>query len=127
MTRNMSGNVPPAPQEAAEAARRVVVETARQAREIIHEDALVARELVKNREMNQRERLAVVEAELEAHSVTDLVFHAEVKVSIDKLTNKLDELLELKAKGMGAIWLIGILLGGGVLAFISTVVGWFKH
>lgn len=40
---------------------------------------------------------------------------------LDHIKDKLDELLELKSKGMGAVSLIGLLLGSGVLGIIGVI------
>lgn len=39
---------------------------------------------------------------------------------------KLDSLLELKAKGMGAIWLASAVLGSGILGGIYLLTSWLR-
>lgn len=39
---------------------------------------------------------------------------------------KLDQLLELKANGMGAVWLVSILVSSGVLALLTRFLGWWE-
>lgn len=55
----------------------------------------------------------------------------EVEVAIFKegqasMEGKLDELLELKSKGMGAFWLASIIVGAIFTLVSSTVFDWFK-
>lgn len=40
---------------------------------------------------------------------------------------KLDSLLELKLKGMGALWFVWIIVGSGVLGVVSTLMGMFGN
>jgi hypothetical protein len=61
------------------------------------------------------ERIAVVE-----HQVSNLVERVE------KMDDKLDQLLELKAKGMGAFWFASLIVGTGVAGMFTTFVTWFK-
>jgi len=61
------------------------------------------------------ERIAVVE-----HQVSKLVD------DVKKMDDKLDQLLELKAKGMGAFWFASLIVGTGVAGMFTTFVTWFK-
>lgn len=61
------------------------------------------------------ERLAV----LEERSVVD-------RQKLNEINGKLDDLLALRDKGMGAFWLASALLGVLFAVMGSTVVGWFK-
>ena len=60
-------------------------------------------------------RLAVLE-----HRMNSI--DTEIK-AIDK---KLDELLQLRSKGMGAFWLASLLMGTGIFGFFMTMVNWMK-
>lgn len=60
--------------------------------------------------LDHGERIAVLETKAEA-----------VAINLKSINDKLDELLHLKSKGMGAIWLVGILLGSGLLGIVATV------
>lgn len=60
-------------------------------------------------------RLALVEARLE-RLIEDL----------ENRDKKLDELLELKHKGLGALWLATLILGTSIVAGVTTVVSWIK-
>ena len=61
------------------------------------------------------ERIAVVE-----HQVSKLVH------DVKSMDEKLDQLLELKAKGMGAFWFASLIVGTGVAGMFSTFLAWFK-
>lgn len=61
------------------------------------------------------ERLAVVEVEV-----------SSLKKDIEKMTEKLDELLALKAKGAGAFWLATSLFGVGFSVVITYITDWLK-
>lgn len=61
------------------------------------------------------ERVAVLETKLETLS-SDL---GEIKT-------KLDSLLELKTKGMGAIGLVGIIISSGFIGLVMMAVNFFK-
>lgn len=60
------------------------------------------------------ERIAVLELEVK-----------NLKDKVDATNSKLDELLELKSKGMGAFWLLSILLGSGILGAFAVIRGYF--
>lgn len=62
------------------------------------------------------ERVAVLEIEV-----------ATIQTSQKAIIDKLDELLHLKSQGMGAIWLVGILLSSGVVGLIATAIAVFNH
>ena len=61
------------------------------------------------------ERIAVVE-----HQVSKLVH------DVKSMDEKLDQLLELKAKGMGAFWFASLIVGTGVAGMFSPFLAWFK-
>lgn len=65
-------------------------------------------------ERNQGERIASLEA-----------LRAIDSGRLQSIEEKLDELLELKNKGMGAFWLISVLSGTVVTAVIAFIQGWF--
>lgn len=58
------------------------------------------------------ERIAVLELEVK-----------NLKDAVDSTNSKLDELLELKSKGLGAFWLLSILCGSGILGAIAWLKG----
>jgi len=60
------------------------------------------------------------------HIINDANQHAELKVSISETNTKLDDLLKLKAQGMGAIWFASLILGSGLLGVIALVWNAFR-
>ena len=60
------------------------------------------------------ERIAVLETKVTA-----------LETRLGSIEGKLDQLLELKSKGMGALSLVGLLLGSGIIGVILTVVNLF--
>lgn len=66
-------------------------------------------------EMDHHARLAVLE-----HRVNSF------DMKITAIDNKLDELLQLRSKGMGAFWLASSLFGTSILGLIITMVNWMK-
>lgn len=65
--------------------------------------------------MTEPERIAVLETKFE-----------DMQKDLTKISDKLDELLELKTKGMGALGLVGLIMGSGVIGVIMMIVGLFK-
>jgi len=61
------------------------------------------------------ERIAVVE-----HQVSKLV------EDVKNMDGKIDQLLQLKYKGMGAFWFASLIVGTGVATMFTTIVAWFK-
>ena len=61
------------------------------------------------------ERIAVVEHKVE-----------ELSQRVKGMDDKLDQLLELKAKGMGAFWFASLIVGTGVAGMFTTFIAWFK-
>lgn len=61
------------------------------------------------------ERITAVEVKVE-----DLV------KKVETMDHKLDQLLELKSKGMGAFWLASLILGTGVVGMFAQFISWFK-
>jgi hypothetical protein len=67
--------------------------------------------------ISQVERLARVEVEVQAlKSEVD-----ELKTSIKEMHVKLDDLLALRYKGVGAFWLASALIGTGVVGAIAQI------
>lgn len=44
-----------------------------------------------------------------------------------EINDKLDKLLALRNKGIGAFWLASTLLGTGIVGFIVKFIDWWKH
>ena len=45
----------------------------------------------------------------------------------DSITGKLDDLLGLRNKGVGAFWLASALAGTGIVSLFFSIIDWFKH
>ena len=71
--------------------------------------------LERDRGLTQPERLILVEYQL-----------AELKLEQRQTNAKLDELLQLKAKGTGAFWLASTIIGTGIIGIIMMAVHWIK-
>ena len=69
----------------------------------------------------QAERLARVEEQVKA--LTDKVedHRKDADERFDKIDQKLDELIAIRNKGAGLIWLLGTGFIGGVYAFIDLI------
>lgn len=52
--------------------------------------------------------------------------YAATEEKLDDVIKKLDSLLELKTKGMGAIGLVSILMGSGIIGLVILVINFFK-
>jgi len=63
----------------------------------------------------QGERIAALEVRV-----------AEVQQQQKVINDKLDELLAMRNKGLGAFWLASTLLGTGIVGFIVQFVSWWK-
>lgn len=62
------------------------------------------------------ERIAVLEAESDT-----------MKQDLKDIKGKLDELLELKSRGMGALWLVSLLIGSGTMGLIIAIVNFVNR
>lgn len=67
------------------------------------------------REIEWAERIAVLELKVE-----------NLEKLNQSISDKLDDLLALKTKGMGAFWLASILFTSGVLGLSTTFLHWLK-
>lgn len=68
-----------------------------------------------DRNLSPAERLAVLETKFD-----------QMKEDHAIIMTKLDDLLELKHKGLGAVWFISLILGAGITAAIGAAVSIFK-
>lgn len=63
----------------------------------------------------------------EQHTLAERVAILEVQMEdLKEIKGKLDELIQLKSQGMGALTLVGILLGSGVIGIVLMVANFFK-
>lgn len=51
---------------------------------------------------------------------------ATMEEKLDDVIKKLDALLELKTKGMGALGLVGLIMGSGIMGIAAMVMNFFK-
>lgn len=63
----------------------------------------------------QGERIAMVEVRLE-----------QLEKSVANIDSKLDDLIALRYKGMGAFWLMSGLLGTGIVGAIFQFISWVR-
>ncbi len=68
-----------------------------------------------NNVRTQGERLAVLEYKINL-----------LETQYSNIDSKLDNILELRQKGLGAFWLASALIGTGIIGFIGSVFGWFR-
>lgn len=62
------------------------------------------------------------------HTLHERVAVLETQMQdLKEIREKLDQLLELKARGMGAMGLVGLVIGSGVLGLIATIFELFQH
>ena len=76
--------------------------------------------------MTNAERIAQLETLVEVLRDEQRAHILAVKQESEKTNKKLDELLMLRAKGVGAFWLASTLLGTGIVGMIVSIVEWFK-
>lgn len=68
----------------------------------------------------QAERLAVVETEVKALGTAFEDHKQKTTEEFDKVNHKLDDLLALKHKGMGAFWLAASVVGSSIWGLVIT-------
>ena len=51
----------------------------------------------------------------------------EAKRRHESMDAKLDSLLELRNKGMGAFWLVTTIVGAGFIGMVTTIIEWLKN
>jgi hypothetical protein len=69
-----------------------------------------------NSGITQAERIAALEVRV-----------SDMQKQQQQINDKLDELLALRNKGIGAFWLSSGLLGTGIVGFIVQLVEWIRH
>jgi hypothetical protein len=65
--------------------------------------------------VTEAERIAALEERMKASEKRD-----------EEIIAKLDDLLALKNKGMGAFWIVSIIMGAAFTAVMSLVTGWLN-
>lgn len=66
--------------------------------------------------LTQAERITALEVRM-----------ADVQVKQAEINDKLDDLLAMRNKGIGAFWLASTLLGTGIVGMIVQLISWWKH
>lgn len=67
-------------------------------------------------ELSLPERVAVLETEINT-----------LQTDLKEIKDKLDDLLTLKARGMGALSLVSLIIGSGVIGLIVTILKFRPH
>ena len=70
----------------------------------------------------QAERITALEIQL-SHMLEE---SHRTNIKLDHTNDKLDELLSLKSKGIGAFWLASALTGTGIVGFGLQILDWLK-
>jgi len=68
-----------------------------------------------DREIEWAQRIAVLELKVQ-----------QLNEQSEEIKSKLDELLQLRSKGVGAFWLASTLLGTGIVGVIFALFNWMK-
>jgi len=68
---------------------------------------------------------------MDNHALSNAVTVLEYRVTqmekdLQRVDAKLDQLLELRSKGMGAFWLASILFGTGLVGLFTTLMSYLK-
>lgn len=69
--------------------------------------------------------MPVIKAPTQAERLSSLeTQNAAFYIQMQQMDAKLDSLLALRDKGLGAFWLASILLGTGFIGALATIFGW---
>lgn len=77
-------------------------------------------------EIDINARVAVLEYKVNQLTEALTKHSTESKARDDDITTKLDGLLELKSKGMGAFWLASTIVGTGIVGLIVAFANYLK-
>lgn len=47
--------------------------------------------------------------------------------TVESINKKLDDLLQIKYKGIGAFWLASTIIGTGIIGLMSQIVSWWNN
>lgn len=62
------------------------------------------------------------------HELYERVAVLETRLNdLDEIKGKLDELLHLKSKGAGALWLVSLVIGSAIVGLFSNIVQFFNR
>lgn len=70
----------------------------------------------------QAERITALEIQM-SHMLDE---SHKTNTKLDHTNDKLDELLNLRSKGIGAFWLASALTGTGIIGFTLQLLDWLK-
>lgn len=70
----------------------------------------------------QAERITALEIQM-GHMLEE---SHKTNIKLDHTNTKLDELLNLRSKGVGAFWLASALTGTGIIGFSLQLLDWLK-
>lgn len=73
-----------------------------------------------------QERIAVLELKVQRLNDDFALHAAETRTEAKALEQKLDDLLVLKDKGMGAFWLASTIFGTGIVGGIIMLINYFR-
>lgn len=66
--------------------------------------------------MTQAERNTALEVQVQ-----------DLRVDVQVMTKKIDDLLALRNQGAGVFWFASVIFGTTLLGLITMVIGWIKH
>jgi hypothetical protein len=72
------------------------------------------------------ERIAGMEVEVRELKKAFYDHKSETTASMNELKDKLDELLVLRNKGAGVVWLVSTLVGTGILGAVLQLLQWIR-
>jgi phosphatidylglycerophosphatase A len=72
------------------------------------------------------ERITALEVQMASLQLSMLTHMKETEKRHDDMSGKLDELLGLRNKGVGAFWLASALAGTGIIGAILSFFSWWK-
>ena len=73
------------------------------------------------------ERLARLETEVAHILKNQKEYEEDYAKSWAAVNGKLDEILALRNKGIGAFWVASSLIGTGIVSFVWQLFDWLKH
>lgn len=75
----------------------------------------------------QGERITAVEVQVKELKDQFLDHKNRTEKNFESVNEKLDELLTLRSKGVGAFWLASTVLGTGIVGGLAALFNWLFH
>lgn len=75
---------------------------------------------------SEAERITALEVQLANLQATMTLYMADTEKRQENMDGKLDDLLGLRNKGVGAFWLASALAGTGIIGAILSFFDWWK-